>query len=178
MNFWKIMVEKHDLYISCGCLLLRNSKRFIQNCHQNATFFGLCFGQIWPSLVQIFGPDDFKMSKIKFLNTWNLLWLLSVVFSGNPNYYIPPSNRKCNVQCMQPKYFVGKRNLQTFCQIKPSLAIFFMNFTRILYQNSKQMVPHGNYGSRIGILMGQPYGKISMVGPLLKATKNSHLYFY
>ena len=35
--------------------------------------FGLSFGQIWPSLVQIFGPDDFKMSEIKFLNTWNLL---------------------------------------------------------------------------------------------------------
>ena len=60
-------------------------------------FFGLCFGQIWPSLVQIFGPDNFKMSKIKFLNTWNLLWQLSVVFSVIPNYYIPPSNRKCNV---------------------------------------------------------------------------------
>ena len=98
-KYVKKIVEKHNLDISCGCLLLRNSKRFIQNCHQNASFFGLSFGQIWPSLVQIFGPNDFKMSKIKFLNTWNLLWLLSVVFSGNPNYYIPPSNRKCNVQC-------------------------------------------------------------------------------
>ena len=39
----------------------------------NCKFFGLSFGQIWPSLVQIFGPEDSKMSKIKFLNTWNLL---------------------------------------------------------------------------------------------------------
>ena len=62
-------------------------------------FFGPCFGQIWPSLVQIFGPKDFKMSKVKFLNNWDLLWQLSVVFSVNPNYYIPPSNRKCNVHC-------------------------------------------------------------------------------
>ena len=36
-------------------------------------FFSLSFGLIWPSLVQIFGPDDSKISKIKFLDTWNHL---------------------------------------------------------------------------------------------------------
>ena len=112
---WSWISEKnHNQYIPSGCLLLQNSKRFIKNCHQNATFFGLCFGQIWPSLVQIFGPDNFKMSKIKFLNTWNLLWLLSVVFCVNPNCYIPPSNRKCNVQCMVALGLAGKPLISFF----------------------------------------------------------------
>ena len=43
----------------------KTSKRAVQNCHQNANFLAF--------LLAKFGPDDSKMSKIKFLNTWNQL---------------------------------------------------------------------------------------------------------
>ena len=51
----------------------RKLKKIHLELPSKCNFFGLCFGQIWPSLVQIFGPNDFKTSKVKFLNTWNLL---------------------------------------------------------------------------------------------------------
>ena len=77
--------EKHNQHIPSGCLLLGNSKRFIQNCHQNANFLAFLlakFGLLW-SIYLV------PMIKIKFLNTWNQLWLLLVVFSVNLNCYIP-----------------------------------------------------------------------------------------
>ena len=63
-------------------------------------------------------------------------------------------------------FFVDKINFQDFLFIKPLLAIFCLNFNKILNQNSKQMVPHGSHQEF-------PIGKQIIYGPLLNAIKIS-----
>ena len=115
MNKWKKAKKTHNQHISSGCILIENSKRFIQNCHQNANMFGLSFGQIWPFFVQIIGPDDFKMSKSSNQVPCYRILMLQPCFLPYITFINPPPSKLCNVHCAR----------WNGCWVKPHIVLFF-----------------------------------------------------
>ena len=123
--------------------------------HMTRDWLGMVVETKWPRLVQrnlkSILTKSFSNMCSRFLNKQTGCLLEN---EKNPTYshlfgtkQLLIFSKTSHLYVFIPTYIflLTKEIFKTFCQIKLMLAIFSMNFTRIFYQNSKLMVPHGSH---------------------------------